>query len=156
MLIECARLFSASLSSAGRGAAAGLAGAVRCWMWVRGAARGSAGHQGADLFYFIRRDHWFTAVRSRPRGPARCAVRATRLRDARLTVSVGPRYVIFLFRVETAVRHRRSPGDANLRRHRASRYVIRRRAQRPRRSGCRDPRSGAAIKAWVGINQLPS
>jgi hypothetical protein len=47
-----------------------------------------------------------TAVRSRPRGPARCAVRATRLRDARLTVSVGPRYVIFLFRVETAVRHR--------------------------------------------------
>jgi hypothetical protein len=51
-----------------------------------------------------------TAVRSRPRGPARCAVRATRLRDARLTVSVGPRYVIFLFRVETAVRHRRSRG----------------------------------------------
>ena len=56
-----------------------------------------------------------TAVRSRPRGPARCAVRATRLRDARLTVSVGPRYVIFLFRVETAVRHRRSRGPANLR-----------------------------------------
>ena len=57
-----------------------------------------------------------TAVRSRPRGPARCAVRATRLRDARLTVSVGPRYVIFLFRVETAVRHRPdAPGDANLR-----------------------------------------
>lgn len=72
VLIECARLFSASLSSAGRGAAAGLAGAVRCWMWVRGAARGSAGHQGADLFYFIRRDHCRAVAASRAgslRGP---------------------------------------------------------------------------------------
>ena len=88
------------LSRPGRGAAAGLAGAVRCW--VRGAARGSAGHQGADLFNLSA---VITAVRSRPRGPA-----ARGPRDCAL--SARGSYVIFSFRVrvETAVRHRRSRG----------------------------------------------